>query len=79
MYIDLWIYWFNKPSWISTLLNYLQSLHSYVYVLLLQGKFGQEAMQEVSQMISDINLVDKTNSQSSKLSGGMKRKLRCIK
>ena len=29
-------------------------------------------------MISDINLVDKTNSQSSKLSGGMKRKLRYI-
>ena len=44
----------------------------------MQGKFGQEAMQEVSQMISDINLVDKTNAQSSKLSGGMKRKLRYI-
>lgn len=29
-------------------------------------------------MISDINLEDKTNSQSSKLSGGMKRKLRYV-
>ena len=53
-------------------------MYSDVSELNLQGKFGQEAMQEVSQMISDINLVDKTNSQSSKLSGGMKRKLRYI-
>lgn len=33
-------------------------------------------MNEVSGMINDINLTDKTNTQSSKLSGGMKRKLR---
>ena len=33
-------------------------------------------MREVNEMINDINLTDKTNTQSSKLSGGMKRKLR---
>lgn len=43
-----------------------------------QGKFGHEAMREVSEMISDIQLTDKTNTLSSKLSGGMKRKLRYI-
>lgn len=66
--------------WFSNVANPYppQSLHSYVYVLHVQGKFGQEAMQEVSQMISDINLADKTNAQSSTLSGGMKRKLRYI-
>lgn len=41
-----------------------------------QGKFGHEAIREVSEMISDIQLTDKTNTLSSKLSGGMKRKLR---
>ncbi|XP_078344110.1 phospholipid-transporting ATPase ABCA3-like [Oculina patagonica] len=43
----------------------------------LKGKFGHEAMREVSEMISDIQLTDKTNTLSSKLSGGMKRKLSC--
>ncbi|KAL9959228.1 hypothetical protein ACROYT_G036325 [Oculina patagonica] len=43
----------------------------------LKGKFGPDALSEVNGMISDINLTDKTNTQSSKLSGGMKRKLSC--
>lgn len=41
-----------------------------------QGKRGKAAAEEVNQMIIDLQLVDKTNSQSQKLSGGMKRKLR---
>lgn len=43
----------------------------------LKGTFGQEAEIEVLQMINDIQLTDKLNWASSKLSGGMKRKLCC--
>ncbi|XP_077866667.1 phospholipid-transporting ATPase ABCA3-like [Saccoglossus kowalevskii] len=47
------------------------------FFIALKGKRGQEAKQEVKTMIEDLNLVDKTNSQSQQLSGGMKRKLSC--
>ncbi|KAJ7352721.1 hypothetical protein OS493_034326 [Desmophyllum pertusum] len=43
----------------------------------LKGTFGQQAETEVLQMVNDIQLVDKMNWPSSKLSGGMKRKLSC--
>lgn len=43
----------------------------------LKGTFGQQANSEVLQMINDIQLNDKMNWASSKLSGGMKRKLSC--
>ena len=42
----------------------------------MQGKSGREADAEINQMIQDLKLVDKTNTASAKLSGGMKRKLR---
>ncbi|KAJ7376779.1 hypothetical protein OS493_032513 [Desmophyllum pertusum] len=47
------------------------------FFISLKGKFGQDAMNEVTEMINDIQLTDKTNTLSSKLSGGMKRKLSC--
>ncbi len=34
--------------------------------------------EEVTNMIADLQLVDKTKSPSSQLSGGMKRKLRWV-
>ncbi|XP_071958195.1 phospholipid-transporting ATPase ABCA3-like [Antedon mediterranea] len=43
----------------------------------LKGKSGPEANAEVKSMIEDLQLVDKTNTASSSLSGGMKRKLSC--
>ncbi|XP_033114079.1 ATP-binding cassette sub-family A member 3-like [Anneissia japonica] len=43
----------------------------------LKGKSGKEADAEVKSMIQDLQLVDKTNTASSSLSGGMKRKLCC--
>ena len=44
----------------------------------MQGIFNsQRVKKEVADMIEDLLLVDKTNIQSSRLSGGMKRKLRC--
>ncbi|XP_071958198.1 phospholipid-transporting ATPase ABCA3-like isoform X2 [Antedon mediterranea] len=43
----------------------------------LKGKSGAEANAEVRSMIEDLQLVDKTNTASSSLSGGMKRKLSC--
>ncbi|XP_067040088.1 phospholipid-transporting ATPase ABCA3-like [Acropora muricata] len=43
----------------------------------LKGTFGEQAKSEVLQMINDIQLMDKMNWASSKLSGGMKRKLSC--
>jgi len=43
----------------------------------LKGTFGQQAETEVLQMINDIQLSDKMHWASSKLSGGMKRKLSC--
>ncbi|XP_072014244.1 LOW QUALITY PROTEIN: phospholipid-transporting ATPase ABCA3-like [Amphiura filiformis] len=48
-----------------------------MFFIRLKGKSGEEAKQEVTAMIEDLQLVDKTNDQSSKLSGGMKRKLSC--
>ena len=41
----------------------------------LQGVSPSKAKAEITEMIADINLTDKTNAQSSTLSGGMKRKL----
>ncbi|XP_019857855.1 PREDICTED: ATP-binding cassette sub-family A member 3-like [Amphimedon queenslandica] len=41
----------------------------------LKGCPGHRVKQEVPAMIADLNLVDKTKTQSKKLSGGMKRKL----
>ncbi|XP_015769367.1 PREDICTED: ATP-binding cassette sub-family A member 3-like [Acropora digitifera] len=43
----------------------------------LKGTFGEQAKSEVLQMIADIQLMDKVNWASCKLSGGMKRKLSC--
>ncbi|XP_070561206.1 phospholipid-transporting ATPase ABCA3-like isoform X2 [Ptychodera flava] len=43
----------------------------------LKGKSGSEARRQVEDMIRDLNLTEKTNEQSQKLSGGMKRKLSC--
>ncbi|XP_073229976.1 phospholipid-transporting ATPase ABCA3-like [Porites lutea] len=43
----------------------------------LKGTFGEQAQMEVLQMINDVQLTDKMNWSSSKLSGGMKRKLSC--
>ena len=55
----------------------LQSCENlFIFSHLTQGKTGPEADQEVTTMIEDLQLVDKTNVQSTKLSGGMKRKLR---
>ncbi|XP_072051924.1 LOW QUALITY PROTEIN: phospholipid-transporting ATPase ABCA3-like [Amphiura filiformis] len=48
-----------------------------MFFIQLKGKSGEEAQQEVTAMIEDLQLVDKTNDQSSKLSGGMKKKLSC--
>ncbi|CAH3155546.1 unnamed protein product, partial [Porites evermanni] len=47
------------------------------FFISLKGKFGEEAVNDVNEMIGDIQLVDKSNTVSSKLSGGMKRKLSC--
>ncbi|EDO48951.1 predicted protein [Nematostella vectensis] len=43
----------------------------------LKGKYGQAAKDEVLQMITDLQLLDKRKAKSSELSGGMKRKLNC--
>ncbi|XP_070574890.1 phospholipid-transporting ATPase ABCA3-like isoform X2 [Ptychodera flava] len=45
------------------------------FFLGLKGIVGEEAEAYCTDMINDLKLVDKTNSQSSQLSGGMKRKL----
>ncbi|XP_077983375.1 phospholipid-transporting ATPase ABCA3-like [Glandiceps talaboti] len=47
------------------------------FFISLKGKSGPEAKSEVTSMIADLQLVDKTDWQSQKLSGGMKRKLSC--
>ncbi|KAJ8041808.1 ATP-binding cassette sub-family A member 1 [Holothuria leucospilota] len=47
------------------------------FFIKLKGKSGKEATREVLEMIRDLQLLDKTNEQSQKLSGGMKRKLSC--
>ena len=41
----------------------------------MQGKSGREADAEINQMIQDLNLVDKANTASAKLSGGMKAQI----
>ncbi|XP_077983290.1 phospholipid-transporting ATPase ABCA3-like [Glandiceps talaboti] len=45
------------------------------FFLGLKGIVGEEAKKASETMIEDLNLVDKANSKSSDLSGGMKRKL----
>ncbi|XP_077864744.1 phospholipid-transporting ATPase ABCA3-like [Saccoglossus kowalevskii] len=45
------------------------------FFLALKGITGHDAKQLITDMIKDLNLVDKENSKSSELSGGMKRKL----
>ncbi|XP_077990027.1 phospholipid-transporting ATPase ABCA3-like [Glandiceps talaboti] len=47
------------------------------FFIALKGVSGSAGKKEVNVMINDLNLTDKTNQQSSKLSGGMKRKLSC--
>ncbi|XP_070574888.1 phospholipid-transporting ATPase ABCA3-like [Ptychodera flava] len=47
------------------------------FFITLKGKRGSAAKQEVTDMIADLQLVDKTDWQAAKLSGGMKRKLSC--
>ncbi|XP_071785236.1 phospholipid-transporting ATPase ABCA3-like isoform X1 [Asterias amurensis] len=47
------------------------------FFISLKGKSGPEAKQEVNTMIADLQLVNKADSQSTRLSGGMKRKLSC--
>ncbi|XP_030830907.1 ATP-binding cassette transporter subfamily A isoform X1 [Strongylocentrotus purpuratus] len=47
------------------------------FFIRLKGKSGPDADAEINQMIEDLQLVDKTNTLSTKLSGGMKRKLSC--
>jgi len=43
-----------------------------------QGVWGTKRVNdEVEAMIADLQLLDKRNIPASKLSGGMKRKLRC--
>ena len=45
----------------------------------LQGVFDRARVKkEVEDMITDLQLVEKSDIQSSKLSGGMKRKLRHV-
>ena len=39
---------------------------------------GPGVKPEVDSMIEDLQLVDKANQKSSALSGGQKRKLRCV-
>ena len=39
---------------------------------------GPVVKPEVDSMIEDLQLVDKANQKSSALSGGQKRKLRCV-
>ena len=47
------------------------------YVLCMQGIYDRQRVKtEVANMIADLQLVEKSKIQSSRLSGGMKRKLR---
>ena len=44
-----------------------------------QGIFDRKRVRtEVDMMVEDLQLLDKRNIQSQRLSGGMKRKLRCV-
>ena len=43
-----------------------------------QGVRGKAVQEEADRMIEDLQLLDKRNTPSSALSGGMKRKLRYI-
>ncbi|XP_072168711.1 phospholipid-transporting ATPase ABCA3-like [Diadema setosum] len=47
------------------------------FFIRLKGKFGREADEEIEQMLKDLQLEDKAKTMSTKLSGGMKRKLSC--
>ena len=44
----------------------------------LQGVRGKAVQEEADRMIEDLQLLDKRNTPSRALSGGMKRKLRCV-
>ena len=54
----------------NVFLRYL--LHAFNF----QGISKKDAAPEIQQMIVDIQLADKADSQSRSLSGGMKRKLK---
>ena len=43
-----------------------------------QGLTGKALSCDVSQLLADVNLSDKSGVVAKKLSGGMKRKLRCV-
>ena len=43
-----------------------------------QGVRGKAVQEEADRMIEDLQLLDKRNTPSSALTGGMKRKLRCV-
>lgn len=47
------------------------------FFIRLKGKSGPDADAEITEMIKDLQLVNKENTASAKLSGGMKRKLSC--
>lgn len=56
-----------------------RSLNSPKCLILVQGVFNRKQVrEEVMSMVEDIGLVEKKDIQASKLSGGMKRKLRYI-
>ena len=62
---------------------YLEQTHTTCHInicfLSLKGIFNKDHVSsEVKAMIADLQLLDKTNIQASRLSGGMKRKLRYI-
>ena len=62
----------SNPSGVSD-----QQISSATKLIPFQGIKGVEKKQKIDAMLADIQLMDKRDEQSSTLSGGMKRKLRC--
>ena len=56
--------------------NLIFLISIYQISIYLQGVHGKRVLSEVDHMIEDLQLQDKRNTPSQKLSGGMKRKLR---
>ena len=50
--------------------------YHFIHWLMMQGVQRKRVLAEAEHMIKDLQLEDKRNTPSSKLSGGMKRKLR---
>ena len=49
-----------------------------IFHLFMKGLNWKEASRQISQMVEDIDLVEKRDTPASQLSGGQKRKLRYV-